>query len=98
MKNSTYLTCSENPACSFGIYCCFIFVLLLVGLLPAHAQITHTKDVDYGNLAGSGGSGFAAAWTGGRIAYTPTSLSFGALSGTGGAMLVGIDSPTMIFS
>ncbi|MBL7815005.1 MAG: choice-of-anchor D domain-containing protein [Saprospiraceae bacterium] len=68
-------------------------IFLLVNTQQTHAQITISEDFDYGASSGNltsqnGGSGFAAAWTGGTGAYTATGLSFGALSGAGGAMKV----------
>jgi hypothetical protein len=73
-----------NLRLTFSLFFCFYLHLQSFG------QITIAEDFDYGasagNLAGqNGGSGFATAWAGGTGGYTPTGLSFGAMSSPGGA-------------
>jgi hypothetical protein len=67
----------------------FALVFLLSFYQQTQAQLTISEDFNYGTSAGNltgqnGGSGFAAAWTGGTGGYLPTGLSFGVLSSPGG--------------
>jgi hypothetical protein len=93
MKKHFYFPLSTKPAHFLLRHYSVFAIWLASSFLSVHAQITISEDFDYGNTSGNlsgqaGGTGFAAAWTGGTGAYTATGLTFGGLSGAGGAMLV----------
>ena len=93
MKANLYPSFFSKTNRSRLLLCGVFLGLLFMYGNPTFAQITISEDFDYGTTSGdltnqNGGTGFAAAWSGGTGAYTATGLSFGGLTSPGGAMIV----------
>ena len=103
MKTNLYPFFIAKNNCSLLRFCAILLGFALIFIQPVVAQITISEDFDYGTTSGNltsqnGGTGFAAAWSGGTGAYTATGLTFGGLTNTGGAMIVasGLDARRQI--